>query len=259
MNKITPVPTLWRTLLSGVSVACLTAALAGCNLATRLSEVGDGPKMSEMTNPTGRPGYRPVSMPMPAPREATRQANSLWRPGARAFFRDQRASDVGDIMTVKLSISDSAKLDNKTTRERDAAEDDSIGALFGLERKVKGLLPGGKDGPDLTASIANAHSTTGDGQIDRKEAISVLVAGVITQLLPNGNMVVFGRQEIKVNGELREVMITGIVRPEDIDYTNTISHEKIAELRVAYGGRGTLSDLQQPRWGTQVIDVIFPF
>jgi flagellar L-ring protein precursor FlgH len=248
-----------RLLRCGVSVLCLGTVLAGCNTLSRLSEVGGGPVVSEVTNPTARPGYRPVSMPMPSPKEATRQANSLWRPGARAFFRDQRASEVGDIMTVKLSISDSAKLDNKTTRDRDDSEVSELGAMFGFERKIKNILPGGKDGPDLTASMGNQHSTSGDGQIDRKEAISILVAGVITQILPNGNMVVFGRQEIKVNAELREVMVTGIVRPEDIDYTNTISHEKIAELRVAYGGRGTLSDIQQPRWGTQIIDVIFPF
>ncbi len=258
MKEITHM-SIARKLFSGVSIFCLSTTLAGCNTLTRLSEIGDGPKISEVANPTGRPGYRPVSMPMPAPKEAARQANSLWRPGARAFFRDQRASEVGDIMTVKLSISDSAKLDNKTTRERDSSESESMTALFGLDRKIKGLLPGGKDGPDLTATVAGAHSTTGDGQIDRKEAISILVAGVITQILPNGNMVVFGRQEIKVNAELRDVMVTGIVRPEDIDYTNTISHEKIAELRVAYGGRGTLSELQTPRWGSQVIDVIFPF
>ncbi len=247
-----------RFLLSGVSVLCLGSVLAGCNTLSRLSEVGGGPQVSEVTNPTARPGYRPVSMPMPAPREASRQANSLWRPGARAFFRDQRASEVGDIMTVKLSISDSAKLDNKTTRDRDDSEVNAFSALLGLEAEASKILPNAID-PANAVNVGNKHSTSGDGKIDRKEAISILVAGVITQILPNGNLVVFGRQEIKVNAEMREVMVTGIVRPEDIDYTNTISHEKIAELRVAYGGRGTLSDIQQPRWGTQIIDVIFPF
>lgn len=247
-----------RVLLSGVSVICLGTALAGCNTLSRLSEIGGGPTVSEVTNPTARPGYRPVSMPMPAPKEASRQANSLWRPGARAFFRDQRASEVGDIMTVKLSISDSAKLDNKTTRDRDDSDVAAFSALLGFETQAARILPNALD-PSNALNVGNQSSTSGDGKIDRKEAISILVAGVITQILPNGNLVVFGRQEIKVNAELREVMVTGIVRPEDIDYTNTISHEKIAELRVAYGGRGTLSDIQQPRWGTQIIDVIFPF
>jgi len=247
-----------RVLRSGVSVICLGTVLAGCNTLSRLSEIGGGPTVSEVTNPTARPGYRPVSMPMPAPKEASRQANSLWRPGARAFFRDQRASEVGDIMTVKLSISDSAKLDNKTTRDRDDSDQAAFSALLGFETQAARILPNALD-PSNALNVGNQSSTSGDGKIDRKEAISILVAGVITQILPNGNLVVFGRQEIKVNAELREVMVTGIVRPEDIDYTNTISHEKIAELRVAYGGRGTLSDIQQPRWGTQIIDVIFPF
>jgi flagellar L-ring protein precursor FlgH len=247
-----------RSLLSGISIACFSAALAGCNTLSRLSEVAGGPEMSEVTNPTARPGYRPVSMPMPAPKASTGQPNSLWRPGARAFFRDQRASEVGDIMTVKLSISDSAKLDNKTTRDRDDSDVSGITGLLGLEAEATKVLPQGVNLANAL-NVGDKHSTSGDGEIDRKEAISILVAGVITQILPNGNMVVFGRQEIKVNAELREVMVTGIVRPEDIDYNNVISHDKIAELRVAYGGRGTLSDIQQPRWGTQIIDVIFPF
>lgn len=245
------------------AVACLALSLGACNMLTRLSEVGGGPEVSEIANPTARPNYRPVSMPMPAPLSASYQPNSLWRPGARAFFRDQRASEVGDILTVTLNISDSAALENRTTRERDSSEATGVDSLFGFERKIKNLLPGtlppvGAD-PDIQAALGSAHSTTGDGEIDRSESISVQIAAVITQILPNGNVVVYGRQEIRVNSELREVLVSGIARREDIDYANKISHEKIAELRVAYGGRGTLSDLQQPRWGTQLIDVVFPF
>jgi flagellar L-ring protein precursor FlgH len=243
-----------------VAAVCgLSVALGACNALTRLAEVGQGgPQTSEITNPTARPGYRPVSMPMPAPRQASYAPNSLWRPGARAFFRDQRAGDVGDIMTIKLSISDSAKLDNKTTRKRDDSEGGNITNLFGLEGEFSKHLPNAID-PTATVNLGTAHNTSGDGEINRSEAISILVAAVITQVLPNGNFVIFGRQEIKVNAEMREVMVTGVVRPEDIDYTNTISHEKVAELRVAYGGRGTLSEIQTPRWGTQLIDIVFPF
>ena len=103
------------------------------------------------------------------------------------------------------------------------------------------------------------HSTSGDGDIERSEDIKLTFAAVVTQILPNGSLVVMGRQEILVNAELRELLVTGVVRPEDIESDNTISHEKIAEMRVAYGGRGTLSQLQQPRWGTQIWDIIFPF
>jgi len=113
--------------------------------------------------------------------------------------------------------------------------------------------------PTNTTSLGTQHNTEGNGNIGRKEAIEITLAGIITQILPNGNMVIFARQELMVNFEMREVMVTGVVRPEDIDYTNKIEHDKIAEMRVAYGGRGTLSDLQQPRIGTQVIDILFPF
>lgn len=232
--------------------------LSGCSLFTRLSQIGDGPEVTPIVNPTKQPSYRPVSMPMPAPKTVERNANSLWRPGARAFFRDQRANDVGDILTVSLNISDSADLENKTTRKRNDNEDGDVTNLLGLEGEFTKLLPQGIT-PATTVSLGTQHNTEGDGEIDREEAITVTLAAIITQILPNGNLVIFGRQEVKVNFEKREVLVTGVIRKEDIDYTNTISHEKIAEMRVAYGGTGALSDLQQPRYGTQIIDIIFPF
>ncbi|MDP6925720.1 MAG: flagellar basal body L-ring protein FlgH [Rhodospirillales bacterium] len=239
-------------------LALAVLSLTACNTFTRLAEVGKGPVVSEIANPVKRPKYRPVSMPMPGPIKVSSSANSLWRPGARAFFRDQRASEVGDILTIKLAIDDSAALGNKTTRARDDAEDGDVTKLLGLEGEFTKMLPQAI-APATTLSLGTKHSTKGDGEIDREEEIAVTIAGIITQILPNGNLVIFARQEIKVNFEMREVMVTGVARPEDIDYSNTISHDKIAEMRVAYGGRGTLSDLQQPRVGTQVIDILFPF
>jgi len=247
--------TLLRRL--GVMVA-VSLLLTACNTFTRLSEMSNGPQVSEIANPTARPKYRPVSMPMPTPKSASRKANSLWRPGARAFFRDQRAGDVGDILTVKLSIEDSAALANKTTRKRNDKEDGDVTNLLGLEGELAKALPQAIV-PATTVSLGTQHETEGDGAVDRSETVAITIAAVITQILPNGNMVIFARQEIKVNFELREVMVTGVIRPEDIDSSNSISHEQIAEMRVAYGGRGTLSDLQQPRYGTQLIDIIFPF
>ena len=113
--------------------------------------------------------------------------------------------------------------------------------------------------PAAIANFGNTHGTEGDGSIERSEEISLTFAAVVTQVLPNGNLVIMGRQELRVNSELRELMVTGVVRPSDIDSDNKISHEKIAEMRVAYGGRGTLSELQQPRWGMQLWDILFPF
>lgn len=252
MRTINPICQRFGTLVA------LCLLLSACNTFTRLSEVNNGPQVSEIANPTARPKYRPVSMPMPAPKSINRKANSLWRPGARAFFRDQRAGQVGDILTVKLSIDDSAALANKTSRKRDDKEDADVTKLLGLEAELTKVLPQAIT-PATTLSLGTQHETSGDGAVDRSESVAITIAAVITQVLPNGNLVIFARQEIKVNFELREVMVTGVIRPEDIDSSNSISHEQIAEMRVAYGGRGTLSDLQQPRYGTQIIDIVFPF
>ena len=247
-----------RHLVRLAAATSIAAAVPGCNTLTRMSEVGGGPELTKITNPVAREDYRPVSLPMPAPQVAEDNPNSLWRAGARAFFKDTRAKAVGDILTVKLNLKDKATLDNKSERERDDKEDTDVTTLLGLEAEFAKRLPQAIN-PSSVASFGSKSETKGDGSIQRSEDIELTFAAVITQILPNGALVIFGRQEIRVNYELRELMVTGVVRPEDIESDNSVSHEKIAEMRVAYGGRGTLSDLQQPRWGTQVWDIIFPF
>lgn len=240
-------------------VGLVAASLGACNTISRLSEIGDGPELTEITNPTVMPNYRPVSMPMPAPNNIQENPNSLWRQGAKAFFKDHRAKEVGDIVTVTLSLNDSASLANKTERARADREQADVTALLGYEQKfAKNNLPRQFD-PTAAANFGNDHTTSGDGTIARSEAVSLTFAAVVTQVLPNGSLVITGRQEVSVNSEIRELMVTGIVRPGDIESDNTITHDRIAEMRVAYGGRGTLSNLQQPRWGTQVWDTLFPF
>ncbi|MCW8836418.1 MAG: flagellar basal body L-ring protein FlgH [Rhodospirillales bacterium] len=240
------------------ALTLIMLAVTGCNTITRLTQVGDGPTITPIVNPKDRPDYRKISMPMPPPQAAERNPNSLWRTGARAFFKDNRANEVGDILTVMVNMADSASFSNKTSRKRQDSEDTDVTALLGLESQFAKKLPEAVN-PSSMISFGNNHNTAGTGSIDRSEEISFSVAAVITQILPNGNLVIAGRQETRVNFELREVMITGIVRPEDIDTANSISHDKIAEMRMAYGGRGNVSELQQPRWGTQIWDILFPF
>lgn len=232
-------------------------ALVGCNTMNRLSEVGESPKTSKINDPTQNPNYRPVSMPMPAPKTAAANVNSLWRPGARAFFKDNRAGEVGDILTIKVSLSDSGTLSNKTTEARDNSEKTSAFKLLGYEAQLHKLFPN----PDASnlASMGSTHGVSGEGKITRSEALSITLAAVIIQVLPNGNLVLAGKQEVRVNNELRELTVSGVIRPSDIDSTNTITSEKIAEARITYGGRGTISDLQQPRYGQQIFDILFPF
>jgi len=233
-------------------------ALAGCNTVNRLSEIGSAPKMTPVENPVRRPEYQPVSMPMPRPAIAPRYANSLWRPGARAFLKDQRADEVGDIVTVVIEIADSAKLSNKSSRSRNNSEDADIPAIGGLETKLAKLLPNAVDPTNLIQFGSNT-SNSGEGEIDRDEEISLKVAAIVTQTLPNKNLVILGRQEVRVNYEMRELLVTGVIRPEDIGSDNSVSYEKIAEARISYGGRGHISDVQQPRYGQQLFDVVFPF
>lgn len=248
-----------RRIRAVATVVCLATALSACNTLERLSEVGDAPKLSSIDNPVQKRDYRPVSMPMPAPENAQPNPNSLWRPGARAFFKDQRAGEVGDILTVIVNIQgEKAELDNATSRSRGAAEAMGLPNLFGLEASATKLFPDGVN-LDTLASASSSGSHKGSGSIKREETIKLRLAAVVLQVLPNGNLVIAGRQEVRVNAELRELAITGVIRPEDIRSDNTIDWDKVAEARISYGGRGTISDVQSPRYGQQIFDIIFPF
>jgi flagellar L-ring protein precursor FlgH len=235
------------------------AALAGCQIPERLANVGREPALRPIENPVEAPDYQPVRLPMPAPEpNIAAGANSLWRTGARGFFRDQRARRIGDILTVEVVIEDKADLKNETERSRDNADGLGIPHIFGFESKLADVLPDAVD-PSNLVEAGSTMSNAGRGSVDREETIELQMAAVVTQVLPNGNLVVQGRQEVRVNYELREVTVAGIVRPEDITPRNSITHEKMAELRVGYGGRGQITDVQQPRYGAQVLDILLPY
>jgi flagellar L-ring protein precursor FlgH len=230
--------------------------LNGCAAIDRLKNVGSPPALSAVDNPTAQPGYKPVQMPMPAAQPASYNPNSLWRNGSRAFFKDQRAHQVGDILTVIVNITDKANIANETQRSRANTEDSGVTDFLGsktIKTPATAILPGRILTADSTAS------SDGKGSVVRQEALQTNVAGVVTQVLPNGNLVVEGKQEIRVNFEIRELVVAGIVRPEDIQSDNTIDSSKIAQARISYGGRGQISDVQQPRYGQQVLDVLLPF
>lgn len=245
--------------LTKVALFCaLGMALAGCNAVERLSRVGNDPVVAPVENPTHRQGYRPISMPMPTPKVANAHANSLWRQGSRAFFKDLRASEVGDVITVVINIADEAKLNNKSSQKRDDNSVAGITNLLGLEASLNKFLPSAVSLGSLV-NTSSDRNISGDGSIERKETVNLKVAAVITQVLPNGNLVIHGRQETSINFEVRELQVAGVIRPEDVSSANTIQYEQIAEARVAYGGRGSISDLQRPRWGSEIVDILLPF
>ncbi len=261
-------------LLAGLAAGCATLEDAGDMAvgaggvaidgardgARRAHRAATGPHLTPVSDPALLAGVQTVSMPMPAANQNVSAPNSLWRQGARTFFNDQRATRIGDILTVKVSIDDKAELDNTTSRDRSSASDVGVTSLFGKQESLGRLLPpGGNFDPADLLSASGSSNATGTGSISRQEKIDLTLAATIAQVLPNGNLVVAGRQEVRINGELRELTIAGVVRPEDIGADNSIRHDQLAEARISYGGRGTISTVQKPRWGQRVTDAISPW
>ena len=237
-----------------VGLIVTAAIVSGCGTLSRLSQVGRDPKMTMTEDPTKDPKWRPVSMPMPALQPSPNEASSLWRSGSRGFFKDQRAAQVGDIVTVLVNMNDAANLKNVTSAARTSSESGGLPNFFGLEA----ILPKAIN-PATLISASSANNNTGTGQIQRTEAVTLRLAGIVTQVLPNGNLVIAARQEFMVNSELRNLQVTGVIRPQDIASDNTVLHDRMAEARISYGSKGQMTDLQRARWGQQMMDVVLPF
>ena len=232
--------------------------LAGCGSLSRLSEVGRPPALTPSGDPTASPSYRPITLPMPRGQVETTEANSLWRAGSRAFFKDQRAANVGDIVTVLVNITDAANFNNQSAATRTGDESLGLPNLFGFEAALPRILSKSLDAKQLVSANSKGGNT-GVGSIQRNEAVTLRLAGVVTQVLPNGNLALAARQEVRVNSELRELQVSGVIRPQDIASDNTVQHDRLAEARISYGGRGQLTDVQTPRYGQQVLDILLPF
>lgn len=241
---------VWTIVWFGIAVISLGA----CGTLSRLSEVGRDPAMTPTEDPTKDPKWRPLTLPMPSPQPSPNEANALWRSGSRAFFKDQRAAQVGDIVTVLVNMNDAANLKNVTSAVRASSETAGLPNFFGLEAILPKTVT-----PSTLVSASSANSNTGTGQIQRTEAVTLRLAGIITQVLPNGNLVVAASQEFMVNSELRQLKVTGVIRPQDIASDNTVLHDRMAEARIAYGGKGQLTDIQRARWGQQMMDILMPF
>jgi flagellar L-ring protein precursor FlgH len=241
------------------AVALAAVALSGCNAFSRISQIGEAPPLTTIQDPKTQPGYQPVSLPMPTPIVGERQPNSLWKAGSRAFFKDQRAANVGDILTVLVSFDDKAQFNNETQTQRTTNEQDTMPSVMGFEKGIQRILPKAAGNTADAINITGATNNDGKATINREEQVTLEVAALVTQVLPNGNLVVQGHQEIRVNYEVRDLQITGVLRPQDISAINTVALDKLAEARVSYGGRGQLTNDQQPRYGQQLLDVVAPF
>mgnify|MGYP006138334957 CR=1 FL=1 len=248
-----------------ILLVALGATLSGCGSVGRLQQIGKAPKLSgidpvstpeveaSLSMPSDRSGGRPTAVAMQQP--AGTSSASLFRTGAGAFFRDQRAAKMGDILTIKINIQDKADIGNNTSRTRGGSESGGLGNLLGISPVAK--LVGADAGKVFETDSGSKYS--GGGTTARSETINMTMAAIVTQVLPNGNLMIRGKQEVRVNFEMRELLVTGIIRPEDIARDNSIQHSQIAEARVIYGGKGQLTDAQQARWGQQIYDALFPF
>jgi flagellar L-ring protein precursor FlgH len=237
-----------------IALGAAALSLAAC---ASVKETVKGPQLDAIAYPSSLiPAKQEVIEPADGPRPAS--ANSLWRNGARTFFHDQRASHVGDILTVLIVINDSAQLQDETVADRTASDQLGLTNLFGLESTLGRLLPKAFN-PSTALNTNSAVASDGKGSVNRSEAITLTIAAVVSSVLPNGNLVIQGNQEVKINNELRQLTVAGIVRPEDITAANTINHTQIAEARVSYGGKGAIQSAQNPPVGQQLMTKFSPF
>jgi len=243
-----------RTLLTGLFCS-VTVALAGCE---PMSSVGRAPDFLPLEHRTEH--HALYNLPLPERTEVQRATDgaSLWSAGQRSLLGDRRASRQGDILTVVIEINDRAEISNSSARGRIGSQSAGMPEFFGLPAAIDQRLPGGlalARGVELESS----SSFQGSGSVSRNERLTLRVATTIIERLPNGVMRIEGSQEVRVNNELRELLVTGYIRPEDISRRNEIAYDRIAGARISYGGRGHISQMQQPRYGQQIAEIILPF
>src|ERR1700761_6499113 len=234
----TPFSKIAVVLLAGVS-------LSACSAVDRISNIGQAPKMDAVGNPAGAK----IVSEIPKPQPITHIDNSLWQPGAQSFFHDPRAMHVGDVITVNVAVADNAKLDNSTTRTRTNSDDANLTNFFGLENALPSSM-----NPGSLVKMGSDTSNVGAGAVKRSESVNLTLAALVAQVLPNGNLTISGHQQMLVNNEMRDLQVSGIVRTEDITSDNTVDLNQIAEARITYGGKGTVSDVQAPRYGSEFMD-----
>ena len=230
-------------------------AISAC---ARMKDVGKAPDLNPVEMGAEHVAMSASALPRTAPPKSSPVRASLGSGGRQSLLGDRRAQAAGDILTVVIEINDKAEFSNSSKRARGASEEMGVPNFFGLPQSIDNDLTGG-------ASMANAvglsssSSSNGNGSVKRNEKLELRVAATVIGTLPNGVLKIQGTQEVRVNFELRELLVTGFVRPEDISRQNEISYDKIASARISYGGRGQISDVQQPRYGQQVTDIILPF
>lgn len=234
---------------------CLALMLGACN---RVADLGQAP---DLTNPRQSEEFSAmINPPLQIPVDSGRPeaAASLWAGTHSSLISDRRASTRGDILTVVIEIDDRAEISNSSGRSRNASDNLSIPQMAGIPQRLADSLPEGASFDDL-ANAKSSSAYKGSGNISRRDKLTLRVAATVIDALPNGTLQIEGTQEVRVNYELRELTVRGFVRPADIDRNNEIAYDRIAGARISYGGRGQITDVQQPRYGQQVADIFLPY
>lgn len=230
-------------------------ALAGCG---KLNQVGRAPEFTGLEGTDQHYAMYSAPLPEDVPGATASDGSSLWTAGTDSLFSDRRAAGRGDILTVVIEIDDSASISNSTGRSRTGQQKSGLPDLLGIPQRIDESLP---DGASMVEAYETKSSSTfkGQGSVSRTEKLTLRIAATVVEELPNGVLKVEGQQEVRVNFEMRELIVSGYVRPADISRQNEITYDKIAGARIAYGGRGQITDVQQPTYGQQVADIVMPF
>ena len=157
-----------------------------------------------------------------------------------------------------IEIDEKAEISNSSGRSRAGSDTMGMPSLFGIPERLNEQLPEGATMGEAV-NTSSASNYRGNGSVSRNEKLELRVAATVVEQLPNGVLRIEGQQEVRVNFELRELIVSGYVRPVDISRQNEITYDKIAGARISYGGRGQITDVQQPRYGQQITDVLLPF
>jgi flagellar L-ring protein precursor FlgH len=229
--------------------------MSGCG---KLGQVGRAPDFTGLEGSNQHYAMYSATLPEDVAAAAPSDASSLWTAGTESLFGDRRAAQRGDILTVVIEIDDSASISNSTGRNRSGSQKSGLPEFFGIPQRIDEVLP---DGASMAEAYETKSSSTfkGSGSVARQEQLTLRIAATVIEELPNGVLHIEGQQEVRVNNELRELIVTGFVRPIDISRQNEITYDKIAGARVSYGGRGQITDVQQPTYGQQVADIVLPF
>tara|TARA_R110000850_G_scaffold667_5_gene3984 strand:+ start:871 stop:1605 length:735 start_codon:yes stop_codon:yes gene_type:complete len=224
----------------------------------RADHIGSPPSFTPVIQAAEARAMIEPGLPIVTMQQRPVNAASLWSPSRASLLGDRRAVVRGDILTVVIEIDEKAEISNSSDRSRSGSETLGVPGLFGLPQRLDTKLPEGASSAELVG-INSQSSSSGDGSVKRKEKLELRIAATVVDVLPNGVLSISGSQELRVNFELRELLVTGFVRPADVSRQNEITYDKIASARVSYGGRGQISDVQQPRIGQQVLDAVLPF